>query len=148
MYNFPWPMVSAVTSSIAVIVSIAALLTARNQLAHINKQLRLQNYKDYTKRYQEIILNLPDIINSEDFEMSKLEDKNKFMRYMRAYFDLSFEEWNLFRENLISEKDWAIWMGGIKTAMARPAFKQAWAIIEFDTGFGTEFNSFINNIKS
>ena len=68
------------------------------------------------------------------------------MRYMRAYFDLSYEEWFLQRKGLIDARFWGVWRVGIKTAMSKPAFKQAWEIIKSDGRFGKEFEDFIESV--
>ena len=68
------------------------------------------------------------------------------MRNMRAYFDLSFEEWFLQKQQLIDAKFWRVWRVGIKTAMSKAAFKQAWEKIKSDSRFGPEFEHFIDNI--
>ncbi len=116
------------------------------QLRSLRKQINLQNYSDYTKRYQEIILNFPENVNSPDFKLSSLnkDSRDKTMRYMRAYFDLCFEEWDLNNRRLIDKSSWKVWEGGIKTALSKTAFKQAWKVInESGTKYGDGFDSFV-----
>ena len=114
------------------------------QLRSLSQQTRLQNFSDYTKRYQEIVLNFPEDINSESFSFEERADREKTMRYMRAYFDLCFEEWYLYKSGLIGSEFWCIWEGGIKTAVSKSAFRQAWKIIKnSNTEYGHEFDKFI-----
>lgn len=115
------------------------------QLHFLRKQVTLQNYSDYTKRYQEIVLNFPEDINDKKFILNKVRpDYYKTMRYMRSYFDLCFEEWDLHRRKLIDDRAWDVWEGGIRTAMEKPAFQQAWKIVkESGTEYGEEFETFI-----
>ena len=58
--------------TILLIVTITGLITTilnnRRQLKILNKQLKLNFFSDYTKRYQEIILNLPENINEDNFD--------------------------------------------------------------------------------
>ncbi len=70
------------------------------------------------------------------------------MRYMRAYFDLSFEEWHLNQRKLIDAETWKVWESGIKTALSKTAFSKAWLEIKKDTNFGQEFEKLINNSLS
>lgn len=115
------------------------------QLGSLRKQINLQNYSDYTKRYQEIVLNFPENVNSPDFKLSSLNkgSRDKTMRYMRAYFDLCFEEWDLNNRRLIDKNSWKVWEGGTKTALSKTAFKQAWKVIrESGTKYGDGFDSF------
>ncbi|HLF34339.1 MAG TPA: hypothetical protein VI583_08880 [Cyclobacteriaceae bacterium] len=70
------------------------------------KQMKLDFFTEYTRRYQEIILHLLENINKPDFDFSTLKeaDHEKFdetMRYIRVYFDLWSEEYYLHQEGKI-----------------------------------------------
>jgi hypothetical protein len=108
----------------AALVAIAALIY---QSISTRKQIKLQNFIEYTKRYQEIVLNFPEGINRKDFVISKLPDDQqcRTMRYMRAYVDLCFEEYTLHERGFIDNDLWSIWEGGMKTAFSKPAFQEA-----------------------
>ena len=67
------------------------------------------------------------------------------MRYMRAYFDLCFEEYTLYKKKFIDDDLWSIWQDGIKVAFSKTAIIDAWNVIIKDTNFGDEFKSFIQN---
>ena len=51
-------------STFAAIVAIGGLIY---QSRSTRKQVKLQNFIEYTKRYQEIILNFPENINEKNF---------------------------------------------------------------------------------
>ncbi len=112
------------------------------------KQLRLNFFADYTKRYQEIILNFPENINDKGFNFESMEkhEKDKTLRYMRAYFDLCSEEFFLWKSGNIDEDTWNEWRNGIKYAFSKTAFRQAWKRISLDSDFYTNFNSFIEEV--
>ena len=116
------------------------------QLRQLSRQIKLQRFSDYTKRYQDIVLNLPGDIYAHEFVLKGRKDGEKIMRYMRAYFDLSYEGWFLRGQKLIGSKFWRIWRVGMKTAMSKPAFQQAWEIIKADGRFGSHFENFIDGI--
>lgn len=134
---------------VAAIVSILALIcqsrTTKNQIELQTMQLKLQNYMEYTKRYQEIILNFPESINEDSFNLYKLnsETQDKTMRYMRIYFDLCFEEYDLYNKKMIDDDIWATWKDGMKFAFSKPAFIQAWDIIKLDTEYSEGFNELV-----
>jgi len=67
---------------------------------------------------------------------------------MRSYFDLCYEEFLLYEKNLIDEDFWNIWMEGMKFAFSKPAFEQAWAIIQKDTKFDEHFEKFVRTSMS
>lgn len=127
---------------IAVFISIRA---AKN----LSKQLQLNFFADYTKRYQEIILNLPENINDESFDFEKLEPevKDKTLRYMRAYFDLSSEEYYLWKQKHIDDNVWKEWSSGIEYALTKTAFRAGWRdYIDISTIYYDDFTKFINSI--
>lgn len=129
----------------AAIVSIIALIyqsrATRNQIELQTKQLKLQNYMEYTKRYQEIILHFPESVNKKSFKLDRFdpEIRDKTMRYMRVYFDLCFEEYDLNNKEMIDEEIWDTWKSGMKFAFSKPAFIQAWDIIKLDTEYDQGF---------
>jgi hypothetical protein len=131
-------------STFAALVAIGGLIY---QSRSTSKQVKLQNFIEYTKRYQEIILNFPENINDADFTFGSMETniKNKTMRYMRAYFDLCFEEYILHEKKFIDDELWSIWKGGMEVAFSKLAFQQAWESIQKDTKFGEGFEAFVKN---
>lgn len=118
----------------------------KKQFEVFSQQLRLSFFADYTKRYQEIILNFPETINEPNFSFDGLEKdvRDKTIRYMRAYFDLCSEEFHLNQKLHIDEDVWKIWKSGIEFAFKKKAFQDAWLIIIKDTIYSEEFIAWIN----
>ena len=145
-----WNAVDPVTmqNGIAAGAVFIALLALFIQSRATQRQLRLQNFAEYTKRYQEIILHFPESINEPTFSLEGLpskEQRDTTLRYMRAYFDLCSEEFFLHQENYIDRKTWDSWKEGMIFAFAKPSFQQAWAIIRKDTRFGKQFQAFADS---
>ena len=109
------------------------------QIRSLRKQLLVQTFSDYTKRYQDIILKFPEDINEPDFNMEAKENKDEIMRAMRAYFDLSWEEYYLYDIKLLDKKLWKTWKEGMEFAFSKKAFRQAWVKIKNDTQYVKEF---------
>ena len=88
---------------------ICAFLMNRKQLGIYNKQLKQSFFAEYTRRYQEIILNFPENINDDGFDYDALESgtKDKVLRYMRVYFDLCSEEYHLHCDGSL---EWDVWL--------------------------------------
>lgn len=116
-------------------------------VASFKKQLQLSFFADYTKRYQEITLNFPESINESSFRLDQLDDKerNKTLRYMRAYFDLCSEEYYLWKRGNIDAATWAEWKSGIEFAFGKPAFQQAWQLLQLDTIYYGAFSQFVSD---
>lgn len=141
-----------VAQSIANIISTVLALIAIGGLVHqsrsTRKQLKLQNFMEYTKRYQEIVLRFPENINRADFDIESLgpSERDRTMRYMRAYLDLCFEEYTLHKQRFIDDDLWEIWKGGMETAFGKAAFQQAWNRIQKDTEYGEKFHQFAKEL--
>lgn len=113
-----------ITALLAVIVSSfwsrKAIETTR-KLAQ--SQYQHQFFAEYTKRYQNLILQMPDNLNT-----SSIYNKDVDI-YMRLYFDLCSEEYYLHTKGVIDDFVWGLWTEGIQTAMNRPNYKKAWKLL-------------------
>lgn len=127
---------------------IITIVNNRKQLQIFNEQLKLNFFADYTKRYQEIILNFPENINEDSFDFEKLskEERNKTLRYMRAYFDLCSEEFDLWKAGYIEQRIWGNWKMGIEFAFSKKAFKDGWKLISLDTIYYPDFVKWIDMV--
>jgi hypothetical protein len=143
--------ITDVIQSTGIFVAITALIITimynREQSRILNNQMKLNFFADYTKRYQEIVLNLPENINDPMFDFNNLsiDIKSKTIRYMRVYFDLCSEEYDLWKAGYIEDRIWYNWKEGIKFAFSKKAFKDAWTIIKLDSIYYPEFTEFIKN---
>ncbi|RJQ48993.1 MAG: hypothetical protein C4528_01510 [Gammaproteobacteria bacterium] len=145
MTNSDWiSLGSAVATFLGVVVAAVAIWV---QIRKLNEQLMLQHFADYTKRYQEIILQFPENINEASFVLASHPDYSRTMRQMRAYFDLCFEEWYLNQRKLLDKEIWNVWKSGMEAALSKPAFKQAWAQIKKDTNFGVAFEQYVESFN-
>jgi len=144
-------IIAAIVAVIAIIVTVKSLRTSIEQF---NEQLQLNVFTDYTKRYQEIMLNFPESINEDKFEFDNLDKdtdtkiKEKTLRYMRAYFDLCSEEYFLHSQGKIGDNTWHEWKSGIEYAFSKTAFIKGWSIISLDTGYYPDFIEFVKEIMS
>jgi hypothetical protein len=97
------------------------------------------------------LLDFPEDINEPSFELRQRAEREKYdqtMRAIRSYFDLCFEEWDLHQKGLIDPEFWATWEAGMKTAMSKASFKQAWEIVKQDSVFGPRFEAFFDNLRT
>ena len=133
---------------LAIIGLIITMLYNRKQLRLFNQQLKLSFFADYTKRYQEIMLNLPLNLHAVDFDFDILPDdvKDKTLRYMRSYFDLCSEEYDLWQAGYIEERIWNNWKEGIEYAFSQKAYRIAWNLIRPDKFYFPDFSVWINSV--
>ncbi|WP_370391071.1 hypothetical protein [uncultured Winogradskyella sp.] len=133
---------------IAFIGILVAIYFNKKQLKELNRHLRLQFFADYTKRFQEVMLNLPENIMDNDFDIDGLnqEDYSKTMRYLRSYFDLCSEEFDLWKSGNIERRIWMNWEEGIRSKMSNKAFVYAWKKSNYDSYYYPEFSKWMNQI--
>jgi hypothetical protein len=114
-------------TAIAVVVAYRQLMselkTRSNDEEAQSRTLRLTFFAEYTKRYQEIILNLPEDLDDE----SILDDKEETTkRYLRVYFDLCSEEYFLHTKKHIDDEVWDEWKKGMKASFNKKAVLKYW----------------------
>ena len=119
-----------------------------DQLQVFTDQLRLNFFADYTKRYQNISINLPANICDADFDFSKLDEekRNNTYKYLRAYFDLCSEEFDLKQGGYIDEGVWNIWVEAIRFLVTKKAFKESWERVQKDRFYDARYVAFINKL--
>ena len=93
-----------------------------NQLTKKNHQSII--FSEYTRRYQDIILRMPDSMFLHNGNLAP--DVSK---YMTLYFDLCSEEFHLHKIGDIPEKIWNNWVEGMKITMRPPIYHTGWKIL-------------------
>ena len=133
---------------ISVLGMIVALEGIVFQLRSFEKQIKLQNFTEYTKRYHEIILNLPEEILSGESGISDLDNASlvKACSHIRAYYNLTSEEFYLKNKKMVDDDAWEQWETGMKATLTKKAFKEYWENIKNEEYFSTEFEKFISGI--
>lgn len=134
-------LVRTIATIIGTLLAAAALFIS---VVSLRNNLFVQLFSSYTKRYQEVLQQLPESVFYTDYVLNNDPAKEAVLRAMRGYFDLTFEEWLLNDEKKIDRKIWEIWDGGISTAMSRTAFKQAWRIVKGYSQYGSKFESYMD----
>ncbi len=134
-------------NSLALLGVVIALFNLVFQMKSVKKQLELQNFLEYTRRYQDIMLNLPESIHVGTFKFSETrinENDLKAIRFIRAFYDLSAEEFFLHNNGLINNATWRLWKKGIFATINNRAFHEAWTVIRPDTHHPEAFIRFID----
>jgi len=128
-----------IASTTAIIVSA---VMSRQSIAASMKMVKEQNYiqmfAEYTKRYQEILMEMP----SGAFDGTESNDKD-VLRYMQLYFNLCSEEYDLRTKDAISEDVWEKWLAGMIATMRHPNFLRSWEQLRLN--YAPDFVNFFNN---
>ena len=138
--------IQLIINSLALLGVVVALFSLIIQMRATKKQLELQNFMEYTRRYQEIMLNLPGSIGTAKFQYAEPKSKkyDQEMRYIRAFYDLCAEEYLLNENGFVNKKIWELWKKGIFSALNIEAFNKVWNVIKNDGHYDNEFVSFID----
>ena len=130
-----------VASTAAIIVS--AWMSRKSILASmkmVKGQNQIQMFAEYTKRYQEIIVNMPRCIYEGCDEVN-----DDVLRYMQLFFNLCSEEHDLWTKGAISDDVWEKWLSGIKVNMNRPVYEKAWSIEKENYSMNPSFIEFLDS---
>ncbi|NQZ05501.1 hypothetical protein [Idiomarina sp.] len=140
-------MVKEVAELVSILGVLTTLVALWFTVRSFNRQLQLTFFSEYTKRYQEITLNLPSNINEQSFSFDALppELKDRTLRYMRAYFDLCSEEYFLKRKNHLDDETWKEWKTGMEFSFSKTAFREAWKLLQLNSTYYGEFTAFVTN---
>ncbi len=119
---------------------VTTIYTQRSIKASIDtahKQSQWQMFSEYTRRYNEIFLNMPnDILEGT----AELDGRTK--KHLRIYFDLCSEEFHLHKKEVFPPEVWDIWVEGMQTFMESPLYREAWDDLSHE--YNDEFKGFFN----
>jgi hypothetical protein len=129
-----------IASTAAIIVSAwMSRVTIKSSMDMVKEQNQIQMFAEYTKRYQEIIINMPkSVYNGSDVINEDV------LRYMQLYFNLCSEEYDLWTKEAISPDVWEKWLFGIRSTMrSNLVYQKAWDIEKDNYSANPEFIQFI-----
>lgn len=125
-------------STVAIIVSA---IMSRESIAASMKMVKEQNYiqmfAEYTKRYEEIIMTMPNLKDCSDYL-----NNHDIQKCMRLYFNLCSEEYDLRCKDAISSDIWQKWLTGMQATMKQDEFLQSWEIQS--ANYASDFVNFFN----
>lgn len=131
-----------IASTAAIIVSaVLNRQSIKASMEMVREQNQIQMFAEYTRRYQDIIMNMPHSV----YEGDETLDKN-VLRYMSLYFNLCSEEFDLHSKGAISHDVWSKWLVGFKITMQHRIYQLAWQHEKgnYDITFRTFFEGIIN----
>jgi hypothetical protein len=135
----------AVATVVGVVVAIAAILVA---LRGVRDQLWLQTFSEYTRRYGEIVRELPSEARRPGgrfvFEDRDAEEQGHVLNTARAYLNLCSEEYFLHSRGRIDDETWSIWRGGMIEVLRAPWIQTTWVILKPEYTF-REFCDFFED---
>ena len=130
-----------IASTAAIIVSaLMSKITIKSSMEMVREQNQIQMFAEYTRRYQEIIITMPESV----YNGSNVVNED-VLRYMQLYFNLWSEEYDLWAKDAISPDVWDKWLFGIKSTMSRPIYQKAWEMEKGNYLAHPEYVKFISD---
>jgi hypothetical protein len=137
--------VVAVASVAGVIVAILAVVFA---LRGVRDQLWLLTFSEYTRRYSEIVRELPSEARRPGgtFAFAELHpcEQGRVLNVARAYFNLCSEEYYLHTRGRIDDATWEIWRDGMIEVLRAPWSRTTWELLKPEYRF-LEFCEFFDD---
>jgi hypothetical protein len=138
--------VIAIATVVGVLVAAVALFVA---LKGVRDQMWLQTFAEYTRRYNEIVRELPAQSRrpGSDFSLATLNqnDRDRVVNAARSYLNLCSEEFYLHSRGRIDDSTWDIWKQGMIETLRLPWMQQTWNELQEEYRYFHEFCGFIRN---
>lgn len=132
-----------VASIAAAIVVICSFIFSAYKF---NKSLNAQVFTNYTKRYDQIMEQLPDNfrVNSETgIDNISEEDRKNMVRYL----NLCSEEYFLKENGYLDEEIWETWEGEFKRYLNNTPLGDEWKNIREEFDAYSDFQEFVDDIN-
>lgn len=114
--------ISALLTAISICVTyFLSMKEIRNTTKLAIEQNKRSIYAEYTKRYQDIILAMPDNVFNGTEEVNSIT-----LKYTQLYFDLCSEEYYLYRAGQIPKDIWNNWKEGMILTTKLTLFRLCW----------------------
>ena len=94
-------------------------------------------FAEYTRRYQEIMIQMPDSVFNGQAEASD----PGVTKYMLLYFDLCSEEFHLRSQGFIPDDVWNNWVEGMRLTVRDQTYHDAWQRLEYS--YNSDFVQFM-----
>ena len=136
-------MISIISTTL---LSLVAILTTcfvsykeiRSANDRATKQAENSFFAEYTKRYQDIILAMPDDVFDGSANIN-----GRTLKYMQLYFDLCNEEYDLHCKGIIPKDLWEKWKKGMRLTLKLQLYHLSWKNISGN--YNPEFYRFFEN---
>lgn len=126
----------------------ATMLGALGTVRGLRDQLFLQTFTEYTRRYADVLDRLPFDAGrpSAEADLSRFpkEAREDFLKTMRRYFNLCWEELHLHKCKRINKATWQIWRTGIEDTLRSPHFRAAWEELRTEYTSAPDFVRFVD----
>lgn len=141
------------TEQVIAVAKVGAVLLAGlaifMTLRGLRAQLWLVTFAEYTRRYSEIVEDLPSDSRRPGggFRLAELapEQRGRVLNTVRAYLNLCSEEFYLQSRGKIDQETWGIWKSGIEDTVRLPWIQQSWEEMQAEYSYYPDFCRFMDD---
>lgn len=137
--------VTTITTVATILSVLIAGYALWRQLSSLRRQMAIQHFSEYARRYAEVVERLPERIHEPDCHLADVGPVETTMPAIRTFFATCFEEWYLHKRGYFDQGMWDMWRRGMHNLLNKPAIREAWERISMDTAYGPEFIAFVSN---
>jgi hypothetical protein len=135
--------VTAITTAATILSVLIAGYALWRQLSFLRRQMAIQHFSEYARRYAQVVERLPERIHESECHLIDLGPADTVMPAIRTFFATCFEEWYLHERGYFDQGMWNTWRQGMRNLLTKPAIREAWERISGDTDYGKEFAAFV-----
>jgi hypothetical protein len=138
------PDLIAIIGTVATVLSVVVAGYALwRQLVILRRQMAIQHFSEYARRYTELVERLPERVHDPSCDLAGVGADDTVMPVMRSFFAVCFEEWYLHERGYFDSGMWDMWRLGMRNALTKTSFREAWERIAADTQYDSGFKVFV-----
>lgn len=140
-----WTTVSELASFVANVATATAAIAA---VVIYRRQARLQNFLEYTRRFDEVMCRFPPEYRGE-WQSRSFDPADAATRAaVVAYLNLCAEEHHLMRLGLLDRAVWRMWELEIIAALTSPYMRVAWRSVCGEFKSSPEFYAWVEELHA
>lgn len=138
-------MMSTIFAICAVVSTIVAAAGVPVAIFIFRRQVLIQVFLAFTKRYEDILGSLPESAQSVRFDLEgPLPEESKELNVvLLRYLNLSCDEYCLFKEHILFGTVWHMWEKEMKRTLASALIQRAWRTLKCEFRRYPDFVEFV-----
>ena len=132
-----------------VIGSVAAAAAILVAVYVYNRQMNVQVFLEYTKRFDEVMTTFPEYARwaRRDLDAAPPHESPELTVAVLRYLNLCAEEFYLQRRGCLARDVWRIWEDELKSTLCSPLVQREWNVLQREFFNFPEFVAFVERTQ-
>ena len=100
--------------------------------------MAIQRFSEYARRCA-ALMELPERVHDPRCDLAGVGSDDTVMPVMQSFFTDCFEQWYLRERSYFDSGMWGMWRLGMRNALMKTSFREAWERIAADARYDPEF---------